>query len=332
MAIKSQIYFLYGNDSYRLAQAARTIETRFSGQKDSLADLVKLDLVEANLESLKQTILTMPFLVSHRLFILRSIFSAPKATQEALPKLLEQVSSSTIVVLVHNGLPDKRLGLYKWLLSQTKAQEFAIPSPEELKRWVTSLTQKENLTLEPKAMLMLVDSFKDDTNRLFLEISKLMCYAKARNKSDITTQDIALLCQLLSETSVFELTDAIRDGNTAKALRMARQLLEQEDPLMLSGALGSQIRTLAKLVLCRNLGIAGASQLASVTKLNPYVVKLALPAATALSPKAIKKSYDELVWFDSSVKNGSVPADLGLSLLIIRLCNALKPNREAGRR
>lgn len=324
MSVAKNILFFYGSDTYRVAAAVRAIEARFLSKQDSMADLVKLDLSEVGIESLKQTMLTMPFLVSHRLFILRSPFNAPKAVQEELPKLLAMVSSSTVVVVVHVGTPDKRLGLYKWLQAQSKAQEFALPEPADLAKWVMELAQQRGLAISPVVAKVLASAFTSDTMQLYNEVLKLSAYAKSRGSGQISESDVMELCTLAESPSVFALTDAIRDGNVAKSLMLTRKLVEVEDPLMLAGAIASQVRTLAKLVMCRELGVAGQSQIASVSKLNPYVVKLSLSKASKLSKGVIRESYKELVRFDASAKDGTVAAPVGLSLMVVRLCALFK--------
>jgi DNA polymerase III subunit delta len=323
-SLKQRCYFIYGPDSYRATKACEAIEQRFLAQDDGMANLVKYDMAETSLDTLKQSLLAMPFLVSHRLFILKYPFAAPKSIQEGLVNLLPTLGDSTIVVVLEPGAPDKRLALYKWLCTQVKVQEFPAPTPADRAVWLDKRAHAEGITLEPTAKTWLVEQFPSDTWGLVQEMEKLKAYVLSQGRTELTRRDLEEMGQNKESESIWNLTDALRDGNIKQALRVTQTLLRQDDPFMITGLLASQIRTLAKVMLCREVGIVHQAEVARIAKLNPYVVKLAVGQAARLKPKALKQSYASFVAFDSGVKEGRVEPRLGLSLLLIRLCAVMR--------
>jgi len=325
---KPVCYFIFGNDVARSAQSVKAIETRFLAKQDNLTDLVHYDVEETSLETIKQTILTVPFFTSHRLFILKHACSAPKATQEALIKLIGQLSPATFVVFYETKPCDKRLTLYNWLSKNAKVQESTMPTGTLLVKRIHESGAAMGITLEPAAVNWLADVYGTDSLRLALEIKKLVSYCASGQRTKITLHDVTLLCFKASDESFFRLSDSLRQGDLRQTVQLYRALITKDDPMLLAATLVSQIRSAAKLFLGLKQGLSQPALLTSKTKLNPYVVKLTLPLAKSLNKRQLQEAYDSFIWFDASVKNGMVESRLGILLLILRLHDNL--NRRVG--
>lgn len=319
MALKQRCFFIFGSDAYQSERALAAIKNRFLQKADSMADLVTFDLESTSLEQLKQTILTVPFFVTHRLFILRHPFQAPKATQEALSTLFEKTADSTVIVCFEPGVPDQRLSFFKWLKKSVTIQEHTAPTGHGLALFASQLAKKEGVTLDASAQAQLVQTTDLTTLALSREIPKLACYALSQGRTSITSDDLAQLCAFSSELSVFQLTDSLKAGNLKLTLQTTKKLLQTEDPLMLAGMLGNYVRTLAKLFLAKEQGEYNQAEIAKTTGLNPYVVKLTLRHAESVTPKTLKALYSHLRWFDEGAKNSAFAPEFGLLLLILRL-------------
>lgn len=318
MALKQRCIFIYGSDIYQSERALAAIKQRFLQKGDSMADLITYDMENTSLEQLKQTLLAAPFFVTHRLFILKHVFGAPKATQEALPQLFENTADSTVIICFEPGSCDQRLSLFKWLKQHATIQEYSAPTAQALVQLAQQLAKKEGVTLDRDAETVLFQATQATPLMLSHEIPKLACYVLSQQRTNITADDIVQLCTLSSELSAFQLTDAFKAGNIKQVILTMKQLLQTEDSFFLVGLLNNYVRTLAKLFLAREQGIP-PSEIAKATGLNPYVVKLTARAADRLSAKAITASYNHVRWFDEGVKNGAFAPELGLLLLILRL-------------
>ncbi len=283
-----------------------------------MVDFVRYDMEETSLATLQQSLLTIPFLVAHRLFVLKNTFSAPKATLDALPSLLESVPASTIVVLFEPKRCDQRLALYQWLKKEAKVQEYIPPQERELDSWLSGVAQEFGVGCDSVARRLLAAVAGDETYRLAGEVHKVASYVLSQGRTTITVSDVEQLCSLTREESAFRLGDSLRDRDLPGLIRSYRQLITQEDPLMLAGLIGSTVRTLAKLVLAERSG-AGGADLARKTQLNPYVIKLSTAFARRVDGVQLQRAYRALIAFDKSSKDGTTPPPLGFLLLLIRL-------------
>lgn len=327
MDLTRQCYFIHGGDTLGSYRSLKAIESRFLKNKDSLSDFVTYDLEDVSLDRLKQSFLTAPFLVTHRMFVLKNVFAAPKATQEGLMALLPTVSDSTFVIIYESKSPDKRLSLYSWLIKHVKNDEHPLPQGFELTRRIQQMAQGYGVTINTSASQFLAQHYSHNTWQLDLELRKLACACLSRGKSGITEIEVKELSVAQHEEPAFALMDALRDGNLAQAVRLYRSLVTHTEPMMLAGTLASQVRTWAKIVACLQRGETRAEGIAQKSGLKPFVIKLGLPVARTLSVTALTQCYQSLVRFDREVKDGSVPGPLGILLLIVRLHGTL--NKKA---
>ncbi len=324
MSYKQQIYLLHGPDTYRSHHSLKAIENRFLQQAGSMVDFATYDMEETSIDTLKQAFLTIPFLVTHRLFVVKYALSQPKSIQEALAKLLQQLAPSTVVVLYEGKACDKRLSLYQWLAKEATLQEYAVLDEVKAAAWVKALVQSQGIIFSPDALRHFVSLYREDTWQLALESKKLACAVQSQKRNEILLTDIQHLCAQAPAISLFALTDALRDGHLSRLLTLYHELIIKEDPMVLAGTLGGLIRTVAKISICFEQGITRGDEIARRTKLNPYVIKLTLPLARKVSQPALRASYNRLIMFDRSVKEGLAPPALGVLLLIMRLHDTLK--------
>ncbi len=316
---KSQCYFYYGGDGYRAWTAVKAIESRFLAHQDNLTNLVRYDLSEVGLETLERELITVPFLVSYRLFILRQVFALPKFGQEKLVGLLSQAAPSTIVIIYETKNVDKRTSLYKWLTHNAKSQEFTIPETEKLEKMAQTMAKNRGVTFAPRVVHSISLVCQENTWKLWQETNKLASYVLSQQRTTITENDIMELCQISEEATAFQLTDALRDSELSRAVELYRSLCNREDPLMIAGAIAGQLRAFVKIYLCLQKNIQTSQEIAHRAALSPYVVKLALSRVRQVSLVGLKRAYATVAYFDKSIKDGSVPSDLGVLLIIIRL-------------
>ena len=321
---RKQCYFIFGADTHRTWQARKAIEARFLATPGSMIDFSVYDMEDTPLDTLKQSLLAIPFLVPHRLFVLKNTFTAPKSTLDQLADVLSHSAPTTVIIIYESQTVDKRLGCYKWLINHATVQEYPALTKDQLASRMTALARGCGVTIDSGARLLLAANESGDTRQMALEVAKLASYAQAIGTNTITQPMVEELSSLGHDYSRFKLTDAIRDGNGREAVALYRHFIFKEDAMLLAGSIGGQIRTLAKIFLAQKKGVTRPNAIAQASGLNPYVVKLAFPASSHLSTAKLQAAYRELVTFERNVKSGRATADLALLLLIIRLHDTLK--------
>ena len=115
--------------------------------------------------------------------------------------------------------------------------------PREAAMWITRRLEKDELTIEPKAIALLLQSTGLALGRIRPEVEKLILYAAG--ESAITVAHVRDVVVPTEESEdVFALMDAVKESNAPRALREISALLNEgvQPPLILGQLRAAAIR------------------------------------------------------------------------------------------
>lgn len=119
------------------------------------------------------------------------------------------------------------------------------PSLAEAAGYLAERAQENGFKLEQAAAHDLAEACAGDMARAAQELEKLMLYAAGRGK--ITSVDVEALVPAEAMFTLWEISDAIGDRDTPRALRLVQQMLQQNTPpLLVSSLIAGQVRKLLK--------------------------------------------------------------------------------------
>lgn len=319
---KTQLFLIHGSDNWQSWKRLVAIRDRFLNQAGSIPDLTEFDLNNVETATLKQALLTVPFFVAHRLFILRGPFAANKEMQTVLLELLPKLSPTTIVVLYEDKPADGRTALWKWLKDNATVTTNEIPEGPLLDKRVTELASTCGVRVSLGASRLFIQSCSTDMWRLASEVAKVSSWVLSQGRDQVTEADCEAIGSLAVSPSVFALTDAIRDANLKQSIRLMKEISREQDPMATAGMVASLVRNAAKMVL------AGTdrpqAELAKLTAIHPFVIKMSLSLARKQTKKSLARSYQHLIDFEKNVKEGRLEARIAIVLLVVRLNGSLK--------
>jgi len=181
----------------------------------------------------------LPFLGNGRLVIVRNIELLPNDQQKKLAAALATVPQMNHLLLVTGeaetetkGRDEKKSGgklaadLQKGIEKQGTVYSCAPLTEGEAQEWVREALNKWQQQIDPGALRLLISRVGTELRRLQIEVEKLSLMAGEGAK--IRTQDVELLTPKLAEESVFHLADAVATRNAAQAMRILRELLEEQ--------------------------------------------------------------------------------------------------------
>ena len=144
---------------------------------------------------------------------------------EELEAYFEKPEPMTTLVFVAGALDGNRR-LVKLLRKKADCVDCgSLDSPRDAALWIQKRLDKDELTIEPKALSLLLDTTGLNLGRLRAEIEKLVLFAAG--ESAITANHVRDLVMPQNEPGEqFALMDAIRDGNTVKALNEVAALID----------------------------------------------------------------------------------------------------------
>ena len=308
--------FFYGPNDYLIHRQVQKIKTRYKEKSGGDLNLTTLDGTELLLDEYVRQIQAVPLLAASRLVIIKDILkNKDKSVLDYIKKSLEKIPSSTVVVFVEAGEPDKRLGLFKTLNKPKISRYFSNLENSKTKKFILDEVKIRGGKIENSAVEALATAVGSDLWRLSNEIDKLICYSKDRA---ITTQDIKLQVAEFVEGNVFTLIDNLARGQKAEAFNQLESLIVTgEPPLRILSLVNYQYRTIAQVKEAQES--TGGHTISKSTGLSPFQIGKTQNLARRYSWNELALIYDKMLEIDVSIKTGKISGDAGLKELVLNI-------------
>jgi DNA polymerase-3 subunit delta len=233
--------------------------------------------------------------------------------------LLDKAQPTTTIILAEYGELKRDHWLVKWALQASPragVHVYNLPKHWEMPRWIESETKKLGGRIEADAAMRLSEVVGEDTRIASQELTKLLTYVNYARP--VTLLDVERVSIVSAQGNVFELVDALGQGEGAKAQHVLHQLLEEEEAFKLWGMVIRQFRLLLQ---ARELLDAGASipEVQKALNLHEFVAQKVSSQAKRFSLSTLESIYHKLLEIDEGAKTSQVPLDLALDMLVVEL-------------
>lgn len=264
--------------------------------------------------------------------------------------------------LVDGGLPPEQFLIVtagsvpsKSPLADACARHGALVKEEAAKPWqrqaqsvayAARALKQAGLQADAAVVEKLVTRVGPDTRQMHQEIAKLAIYLGDRKQ--VRPEDITEIVSASRDYFVWDLEDAVANGDLRQALEILRRLLfQREDPIRLVNTLESRFRYLLILQeavregwLRPGAGKAFGSpalppELAAVfagdrRMANPYLRNILVQQAAKFNAAALLRARGQIMAARLKLVSSSAPPEMILEQLILRLCR--RPRRAAAAR
>lgn len=309
-------YLFYGDEAY----LKRYYLTAFRSavlHGDEM-NLLMMEGKEPSLPALRDFTDTMPFFAEKRLAILRDT-GLFKTASEGYAEWLSSIPDTAVVLFSETEI-DKRNKLYKKLTDIGYAAELSVPDEKAKAQFIQSALKKNGIQITRNAYDLLVERLGGSLDLITNEMDKLAAYA-GETKS-VREEDVRNIITESTEIRVFDLTDALSDGNTARAFDIYYGLVREKEPPM--RLLFLIARQFSQLFSVKSMAREGADdqELASVLSIrSPYVVKRLRRVSDRFSEERLKECLTLLVRTEEDVKTGNLNETTALEMLMVELCS-----------
>ena len=248
-----------------------------------------------------------------------------ESSREGLVQILSDIPDYCTVVLLFGTVPykfDGRQKALKEVLDRGVEVEFSRQNQRELTNWIRRHFAAHDKIISDCLCEYLTFVTGGTMAALGSEIDKLAAYASDR---EITRSDIDTVVEPVLDAEIFNITDAISEGNYELALQKLRTLLQmQQDPILLLGAIGSQLRRMLYARACMQNGKDAAAlgeMLKAATGRTPhaYVLQKTMTAARRVSDRFCEQAVTFCLEADVQLKGFSGDDKRTLELLLIKL-------------
>jgi DNA polymerase-3 subunit delta len=314
------VYLIYGSEELLLERAEKRLHDRLAAVADLDFNFEVFDGSTASADDAINAANTMPFMSERRLVIVRNVDKLDAASSERLAGYAKDPAPYTCLVLVAAKIA-KNSKLYRAVAATGVAYEYAAPKRNEYAGEVIKLLKERGKTTTLAVAQLLVDVVGRDLRRLDIEAVKLATFVK--DGDAVSADDVRAVAAASAEASVFELTDAVGERDTARALRILRRLLDGGDsPLGIQGILARHVRALigARALSARGLG---TDAMASEIGMAPWQARNAGAQAARYTPGELVAALGGLAAAEEEMKTSPTDAGLVMERWIVRTAGAI---------
>ncbi len=313
------IYFFWGEDEFRLKQAAENLRDRTLDPTWATFnyDRITPDVSDAAVQGLNQA-MTPPFGMGQRFVWLADTTLGQRCSEAMMTEIertLPSVPETTVLLLTSANKPDGRLKSTKLLKKYADVREFAAIAPwqtDQLIGQVQRVAKEMHLRLKPEAAELLAEAVGADTRRLYNELEKLSLYwsAKGQVKTDPLPPEVITQLVAVSTQTSFQLAESLIAGRTDQALGLVTDLLANNEPaLKVVATLVGQFRRWLWVSLMMQQGERDVKAIAKAAEINnPKRVYILQKQVRGCSPAQLEKALSLLLGLEFSLKRGASEA------------------------
>ena len=178
----------------------------------------------------------------------------------------------------------------------------------------------EERPAETDPVVLLANLLHGDTLSIANELDKLALYSQDKG-GEVTVADVNRVSHGDREAKSWDLTDAIIDGNLAKALGALRTLKESGEALQgLLGLITARYRSLAPVTELVANGMRQEAIAEELKRPNNFPLKKDVEASRRLTPALVRRAYGYIVEADRTNKMGEVDEEVTIDILLMKLC------------
>jgi DNA polymerase-3 subunit delta len=332
------VYLWYGEDRYTLIEALHLLKDYFQKEdpsgsgievflgKDSPSQIVVASANTSSFFSRRLVVFDdIPYFKQDK----GKVISNAEDTREELKYLdrnegedllreyLQNPNPATCLVLISEKVNRGRK-IFKTIAKVGKVLEFSYPKGQaQWLTWIQKEAKARGKILSPATASFLVEWAGHHTGVLSRELDKLIFYTG--EKPEIGREDIRRVCIPLSETTIFNMLDAIAAGKTGEALLKLKEVLAQEYHLKVHTMIVRQVRFLLAGSLIRKRGET-VREFMEVTGIrSSFEGNKIFRQASAFSPEKLAKALEDCLQTELALKSSGGNPHLLLEMMIIRL-------------
>ncbi len=309
------IYLILGPESALAERALTKLQAELKDQKCEVTTLFAGDTIVGDIADA----LAPSLFSERRALIIRDLQDLPEDNRAEITRYIEAPDQLTTLIFVHKGgVKGKALiDAIKKVKPQIIACE-ALKKEAEKSDFVKTLFLDLGRKASPAAVAALVGALGNDLRELAGAVTQISADAPA---GVIDEMMVDKFHQGRIETTGFDVADATLDGNLPAALIALRSALETgTDPVMITSAIASSLRSLAK--------VSGANrnqksfELAGALGMAPWQIDKARRQLNRWNPGQIADAVGAIAMADAEVKGAASDPIYALEKAVTKIASS----------
>lgn len=218
-------YYFYGTEDYRIMEAEKYLARQFLPDLQLTTNYRRLDARKASFPEISAELSAYPMLGERLVVAVSDVQKLSSDELERLGKLLVPADPNRLVMLSTPSAraPRKDSAFIKRIVNIAESVEFKKLTPPETNRHIMTKLSRAGLSIEPKALELLIEAVAGNRGAIEQETEKLIGYKSSGGT--ITVDDVRALVGGYEVFVVFELAKDILGGDSARVLTQIRSLI-----------------------------------------------------------------------------------------------------------
>lgn len=307
------VYLLCGEEAYLRNQYKKKLRDALVEEGDTM-NYSYYEGKDINPRAVIDMAETLPFFADRRvLMIENSSFFKNKCDE--LADYMAVIPESTNFIFVETEI-DKRSRFYKEVKKLGRVVEFGTQKEDTLIKWILGMLKKEGRNITRDTLQTFLTKTGSDMQMIKNELDKLVAYTEGRDV--IRLEDVEQVCITQTTNRIFDMVNAIAEGNQKKALELYEDLLSlKEPPMRILFLIARQFNQLYQVKLLAKEGMP-SSEIAKQAGIVPFAVKKYQAQARNFSTEELRAAVEECVAGEEAVKTGKMNDRLSVELLIMK--------------
>ncbi len=319
------LYFIFGTEKYLVEYYTKELVRGVLGKNFSDFNYQKLSENNISLENISDAIEVLPVMAEKRCVEVSDL-DIDKLSQsdfKNLKALVSDLPETTVLIISQSSIVNdlkkskfvsfiKLIDKFGFLVELNNLDRLSLQ--KQLVKWAKDLS----CDLSENNAQKIIDRCTEDLFMLRNEMEKLCAFVDG---GEITENDISMIVIEQSEANIFEITKAISNGDTSKALDVLDILLyKKEEPIAILSLLSSVYVDVYRVKSAINSGYLTSDVSANFDyKRKEFRLNIAKRLAKNFSFEDLKKCINMIVETDFKLKSSSINSRILLEELISKL-------------
>ncbi|MDC1355699.1 DNA polymerase III subunit delta [Flavobacteriaceae bacterium] len=294
------IYFLMGEESYYIDILSDYIESHVLAEEEKGFNQMVLYGKDVSIQDIVSNAKRYPMMADRQVIIVKEAQNLSKTIEQLVDYAKNPQPTTVLVFNYKYKTLDKRKALYKTLSKSSVVFESKKIYDDKIPSWIQSFLSTKQLTITPKACLMLAEFLGNDLSKIANELHKLALVVGSQNEvtPDIIEENIGIS----KDYNNFELQKAIGHLDHKKAYQIVNYFAQnsKQHPFVLT--ISILYMYFSKLMKLHTVRDKTSGAVAKALGVNPYFVNEYITVSRNFPMKRISGILETLRIYDTKSK------------------------------
>jgi len=295
------IYFLMGEEAYYIDIISDYIESHVLAEEEKGFNQMVLYGKDVSIQDIVSNAKRYPMMAERQVIIVKEAQNLIKTIEQLVDYAKNPQPTTVLVFNYKYKTLDKRKALYKTLSKSAVVFESKKIYEDKIPSWIQNFLRAKQLTITPKASLMLTEFLGNDLSKIANELTKLELVVVGTHK-EVTPEIIEENIGISKDFNNFELQKALGHLNHKKAYQIVNYFAQnsKQHPFVLT--ISILYMYFSKLMKLHTVRDKNPGTVARALGVNPYFVNEYITASRNFPMKRISGVLETLRIYDTKSK------------------------------